>query len=152
LSLAVKSRAPFHGRSGIRVSNRVTADFGIGNASPSLCRQTAVYRKIILPFWALTGESHMSRIRRAVLKTSLVRGSVAAAAAIALGFGSPPALAASLGSADLGSADPGLTMQVSPDFDTTTSDPITLTANFAIPGGAPAPSGTVTFTVDGSTF
>ena len=86
----------------------------------------------------------MSRLRRAVLKTALLGGSVAAAAALALGPGSTSALAA-------GSGDANMTMQASPDFDATTSTPVTLTANFAVPAGAPAPTGTVTFNVDGST-
>src|SRR5215831_10539849 len=88
----------------------------------------------------------MSRPRRAALKTALLRGSVAAAAAIALGLGSTPALAG-----PTGSADATLMMQASPDFDATTSSPVTLTASFSVPAGSPAPTGSVTFTVDGST-
>jgi hypothetical protein len=88
----------------------------------------------------------MSRPRFAALKSALLRVSVAAAAALALGLGGSTALAGATGSANV-----AMSMQASPDFDATTVTPVILTASFSVPGGFPAPSGTVSFTADGST-
>jgi hypothetical protein len=53
---------------------------------------------------------------------------------------------------DVTKVSPSLSLSVAPPSGTaTTADPVTLTAQVAVPSGAPAPSGSVAFTVDGST-
>lgn len=47
-------------------------------------------------------------------------------------------------------ANATMEMSASPDFDATVATPVTITANLSGPVGAPAPTGTVTFHVDGS--
>jgi hypothetical protein len=93
----------------------------------------------------------MFHVRRAALKSALVRIPVAAAAAVALGLAVTPALGVPAALAATGTADPHLQPGVAPDFDATTLDLIIVTATVSADGNLPAPTGTVAFTVDGST-